>query len=156
MKDERTKLTDEHFAVFEREVWYWMEYFGLTQWSVEVKWTDSEDILAGCDTNIVNGSAKITLARTWLKETAITLHKLCWCSFHEVCELLLAPIGDYFLATYSMDVYTERAHGIIHALENSVFQTDWDRRHAPQTEQTALGPAIVVDASKVKLSGGKK
>jgi len=156
MAEKRTKLTDEHFAVFRGEAEYWLRYFGLTQWRIRIEWTDETDRLAACESNVTSRAARILLAREWGANDPVTELSLREVAFHEVCELMLSPTTALVVMTFSDAQHQEAAHETIRMLENSVFARDYERRcNGPQTEQTPFGPAIIVPSDKVKMSRGE-
>jgi len=109
------KTTKKDFAIFKAEAKKWIKYFGLTEW--EYYWEHSDiDSTARCQFNCSEMTALIILATEMDVKQDFKLS-----AFHEVCELLLAPMTDLVLEQYSIAKSCSVTHNIIHRLENSIF-----------------------------------
>lgn len=128
MSEKRIKLTDEHFALFQAEVEYWLDRFSLRNWDVyygRIAKDDERDAFADCSTKISGRNACISLAGTYGADELYDMpHDVQEYAFHEVCELLLAELNA---ASLEKRVDT-MVHEIIRRLEHAVFQPDWERR----------------------------
>jgi hypothetical protein len=118
------KTTAKHFAIFKEQVERELERFGLKNGQVKIKHGGGEEVgRAEMFQNWAGRQALITLSITWQEE--ITEHQLKMSAFHEVMELLFAPLKclaiHYDLAQGQRERMADREqHGIIRTLENVV------------------------------------
>lgn len=113
------KTTKKDFNEFKAECEKWIEYFGLKDWEIYIYRKDMEaraDVLF----NMSSRMANICLSN----ETSHTPDKyeIRRCGFHEVCELLLAPLSDVSQEYISRTEHDRRIHNIIRRLENTIFE----------------------------------
>jgi len=119
--EKSTYTTAEHFEVFKAQVQKELDRFGLKSWSVFIAHEDlNGDCLANVSFNWKSKAATIALNKDW-GETEITDHQLRRSAFHEVMELLLAPLYclGFDAGARQYDLKRED-HSIIHTLENVV------------------------------------
>ena len=120
--DGKTYLTDKAFDLFFAKVMYWIDFFGLTEWSVTVtKKEEDMDLLAFCNRDGLAKMATITLCMVWptnlygLDDIKKKIEKT---AFHESLHILYG-------ALYYMSMRKKRneklrygeEEGIIHRLE---------------------------------------
>jgi|GEM_PF-1218156 len=124
MKKNSKKKDSDYFKIFKKEVEFWLEKFGLKDWCVFISHEpigiDSED--GACSYEKTSRVATISLNKyTPGYELTPNLVKLI--AFHEVCELLLAPLITLcYLRTFSETELEGEKHAIIRRLENAFFK----------------------------------
>lgn len=124
----------EKIDYFKKEVFRFIDFFGLIDWEVYVFEQDKrEDSLASCRWHGIspelngegNGkNASICFGIKWIKDPQTTKLELSKSAFHEVTELLLANLSDY--SNNNSIIISQREieneiHSIIRRLENRVF-----------------------------------
>ena len=114
------KTTNKDLKVYEKEVFFWQEYFGLLDWEIVIDHKPIEDARGRMEAAITGKIATIFLSDTW--HTKPTLIQIKQTAFHEICELLLCNLGYYAGEVASKGVVEEQTHYIIRTLENSVFK----------------------------------
>jgi len=129
------QLTNRHFDIFVDECKYWIKFFGLIGWEINYVFVadDSSRAWVGAE-DLEDRLVLIGLAKAWdIRPDAKNLRRS---AFHEVCELL---VMRYFLlaqerSTNYKDIMEEN-HNVIRTLENSVFQSDFNRRWPQNKKQ---------------------
>lgn len=116
------KTTPEHFEIFKQECEKWIEIFGLKDWKIEFRHEEHLDnTTASLWASSVDRLAVIYLDPDW-KHQEITPEALDLSAFHEVCELLIAPLTICAKARYvSEDEIMEGGHYIVRTLENVLY-----------------------------------
>lgn len=114
------EATQKHLAIFEAEARKWIQRLGLLGWNYYfcIEENSSE---ASVYWNIQSKAAKIVLPKELHSEDAECLQSL---AFHEVCELLLAPVVQRLYEFYSHSYIDELTHDVIRRLENAVFDKE--------------------------------
>jgi len=122
------QITEPMVKVFEEEVKYWIEFFGLLGWEVQTYQALNRKDRAWCSVNkLQDRMCQIGIATEWNSPTSDFLIRQC--AFHEVCELL--TMRFFLLAisrSISLDSLEEENHNIIRTLENSVFSVFYKLR----------------------------
>lgn len=118
------KTTEKDFKLFRKECEKWLNFFGLTDWSVYYEHASHDGSGRDAYTEHTSGdkTATIGLYVDWL-DLKPTDNILRQTAFHEVCEILLSEIAQMCMDRYirEQDIHTA-THSIIHRLENSVFK----------------------------------
>ena len=114
--------TSEHFAIFQQEAKYWIEWFSLMDWKVGFQHReDLKESLAQCWGNSRDRNAQLVLATDWAGEdpTPDTLSRV---AFHEVAELWLVNLCQLAEARNYDSLEAEKeTHRLIRLLENRVW-----------------------------------
>jgi hypothetical protein len=76
------------FEIFQKEVTYWAERFGLTEWHIYVDTMDDNDYAAQCATNTSGMQSVISLNRS-RGSSNVSIDDIKHDALHEVLELLL-------------------------------------------------------------------
>jgi len=113
------KTTKKEFAQFKKTVKWWINYFGLKNWEVKIFHEYSEDARAFYNFDTCGMICRITLSTEW--NYAPGPYGIKQSAFHEVCEILLAPIDDLGHNYFNRDFISEKKHDIIRRLENTIF-----------------------------------
>ena len=124
------KITPKHFSTFKQEVLFWVDYFGLKDWTVEFENKDLDQNRANCNCNInahrclicLNVEFDINLDDFQLRKSA----------FHEVCEMFLWRLGNLACSGNSHNQVDDETHKIIITLENTVFTDSYKKRFKTQ------------------------
>lgn len=112
-------VNKRQYELFKKECQKWQKFFGLLDWKIEFVF-EPTDCLADIHWNTEGKNATVRLSTKWnlppvdngIRQTA----------FHEICEVLLAPLSDFgYLGANRHPVNTE-VHSIIRRLENTVFK----------------------------------
>ena len=122
--DKTYKTTAKHFAVFKAQVQKELDRFGLKQWRVGIEHEErDDDARAEVCWSLTGRCATIYLNTIWRGD--ITEENLRMTAFHEVIELLMAPV--YYMAYKPEErmmpgqrevAASAEQHGIIRTLEN--------------------------------------
>lgn len=118
-RSEMYKTTKKDFEEFKKECEYWIEYFYLRDWEViyqHVKIDSRAEIRYSMASRITN----LKLAIEW--SDAPYKNEIKKVAFHEVCELLLAPLTDIVQNSAAMDINDRMVHMVIRRLENTIFK----------------------------------
>ena len=92
------KTTENHLAIFQREVEKWIDIFGLLEWEVIFKRDDLGPHRAALSPNVEGRSAVFILCDKWNDVNAkLNKAQLQFLARHEVCELLLSDL--HWMAT---------------------------------------------------------
>jgi len=117
------KTTAEDFKIFQEEVDKWQKILGLLDWQIH---TEQQKLnhRASCYTNHSGRIATLTLAVTWDNYgTPPGEQEIRRVAFHEICELLLAPLilcaESRYVVAGDID---SCAHKIIRTLEHVLFE----------------------------------
>jgi hypothetical protein len=118
------KLTDKQFALFREEVKYWMEFYSMQDYKINVVKEETTQYRGWCSSgNLSDRVLDIGIASTW--HEPIDDAGICYVAFHEATEALTMRI--FMLATdlgYSITDLREECHTIINRLEAAIF-TDY-------------------------------
>jgi len=117
------KTTVRHFEIFKSECLRWIGIFGLKDWRIE--FSNEEYVGGGARASIwfncSDRAAHIYLEPAWCDE-ALSDKNLRLSAFHEVCEILIAPLRDKCSAReYSENDLSEAGHTIIRILESVLY-----------------------------------
>lgn len=123
---ENNQTTAEHFEIFKAEVKHHVREFGLLDWAVCIRHEDNlPGSLGECEVLIINKTAIIRLAVDW-SGAELTNDEIKKVAYHEVCELLLADLGQVW--QWHMGTEDEKKqlvakfkHDVIRRLENRYF-----------------------------------
>ena len=115
-------LEDKWFEIFNTEVDYWVNYFGLLEWEVHTEFEDDQSLLGWCSTQQESRICVIGLNKTWNEEP--TEYRVKQIAFHETCELLLSELRMATYERFHMDEnHIDRVtHSVIRRLENTIFK----------------------------------
>lgn len=118
------KTTKKDFEIFRAECEKWIEEFGIKSFEILYDHSDYlKNNKASCTSNSVNRWATLRLNITWDNYWKLTEENIKRCAFHEVGELLLAPLINCAESRYiSENEIEEQKHAIIRTLENVVFK----------------------------------
>ena len=117
------KTTTKHFDLFRKEVYRWIDEFGLGDWRIDCYHEHNMDgARASCVFRCQEMAADIYLEREW-EGDKITTYKVKTSALHEVSHILLAKL--YELAhnrfTVTEDQISEATEGIIRRLERALI-----------------------------------
>ena len=116
------KTTKKDFEVFKAECRKWVKYFGLIDWDIYYYHDESDDDCRGsCTAENCGKLASVRLGVVWdYKPKRSELKRV---AFHEVCEVLTAPLSIMAYSRYVTPGEIESAtHYIIRVLENTIFE----------------------------------
>ena len=118
------KTSKKDFALFKKECQKWIEFFGIKSFEVLFDHSDYlQNNKASCTSHSVNRWATLRLNITWDDYWELTEKNIKRCAFHEVGELLLAPLVNCAESRYvSENELEEQTHIVIRTLENVVFK----------------------------------
>jgi hypothetical protein len=118
------QTTVRHFAVFKKEAEKWIDRLGLLDWRIEFEHMDDpggKPARAWFRSQVEGRFAELGLSKNWSGDP-VTGHKLRETAFHEVCELLLCPIGWIAECRYAREEeIPEAIHTVIRRLENYFY-----------------------------------
>jgi len=134
---EEFPTTAEHFEMFVDEAKKWIGIFGLVGWMVSFDHMEIPGSYAECHTWYRNRIARLKLAETWCEKPSE--ERVRRAAFHEVCELLFAPLHanatDHKLGSEQREVELEASqHSIIRTLENVVWERNTSKIKEKQME----------------------
>ena len=121
------KVSRQDFEYFKERVRYWLRYFQLGDWDVDI--TNIEDTSGahgGCWSEYrqrqaiinINTEFEPTGAKSWTEEVDHV-------AFHEACELLLAELRYAGTNRHCTEEMLESAiHGVISRLTNTILRLD--------------------------------
>ena len=107
------KTTAAHFALFKKEVQFWIDKWGLHQWETLFKHEPFNDDRAGIGHNLCGRSATFFLSMEWGDVTPPTDAAIKATAKHEAIELLLAEVYTMAKSRFVTDDELLAAH---HAL----------------------------------------
>lgn len=113
------KTTKSEFEIFKKEVFKWQSYFGLINWQIYVL-HEKIDSFGNCMVDIPGKVSSIRL-NTELSEADYIVRDIRRTAFHEVCELMLWPLGNQACGMYPHKFVDEATHDIIRRLEHTIF-----------------------------------
>ena len=115
------KTTKKDFEVFKAECRKWVKYFGLLDWDVSYSNYREDGCRGSCSADFGGRLCTINLAKKWdYKPKKSELKRI---AFHEVCELITAPLCIWAENRFSTQTAIDSAnHYIIRILENTVFE----------------------------------
>jgi len=116
MEGGAVKTTKKDFDYFKQRCRYWIKRFGLTDWRMDYDHDDTPEAKATCSWRVDSRTALITLGINWTI-TPTNKSELNRTAFHEVCELLLAPLT---VAEHGSNSATEAAHAVIYRLAHAM------------------------------------
>jgi hypothetical protein len=124
------KTTKKDFEEFKKECEYWIEYFGLKEW--ELHWEHAkcsvESRRAEVSYNVYGRIATFTMNTEIQAKEGKKLAPLAGkdfygtSAFHEVCELLIAPLYNMATYTFNAEEVQKESHTIIQRLINTIFK----------------------------------
>lgn len=125
-----SETTAAQFDEFKEVARYWIKEFGLINWRVTFEHGEvGTDIGGECAWNNTGRIATITMATE--REENPDIGRT---AFHEVCELLLAPITSALLDEYGRSWTDVETHRIIRTLEHVVYEP-WAKEREPLKEE---------------------
>ena len=118
------KTTKKDFEIFKAECRKWVGYFGLLDWEFSFchRFSGNDDTVRGsCYASHAGRVATLYFAPKWdYKPDESEIRRV---AFHEVCEVLTAPLCVMAESRYVMPDEVEAAnHYIIRVLENTIFE----------------------------------
>jgi len=126
------------FEVFKKEIYYWIEYFGLKEYEVYVEKSAEKDSDAISTAQIQHEASivMITMYSEFFKERMPFFYIRRY-AFHEVAEVLLSTVADLITNKEKMKKEREATHRIIGRLENTLFVDSYKRRfkRIPKAEE---------------------
>ena len=131
MKSNKTTKAD--FELFKSECEYWIDRLSLREWEfnyLHKQSTDVESSLAWTRSQYGGRVVDIALATEFDENWTIDKESIAHCAFHEVCEILLAPLRDIAMDINGAEKTEQSAaiHAIIHRLEHSLWKPDYEAR----------------------------
>ena len=113
----------KHFKLFKEECDKWINFFALKGWYVDYlhdTLIDGHEASVNVDLNA--RSANIILSDEWGSEVCDETIKMA--AFHEVCELLLAPLAGCAFDRFNLtrESIEENTHIMIQTLLNTVYK----------------------------------
>lgn len=124
-KSKKYTTTTDDFRYFCAQVEDFLDLFHLREWEACYEHVDGMDALASVQTDTGGGFAIFRLSVHWfgLKPTRAELRET---AFHEVMELMLAPLSavafNYEIGHTEKVALTEKErHRVIRTLENVIF-----------------------------------
>jgi hypothetical protein len=154
-KEENGKviLDERHFKLFKVFCCKWQKTLGLNHWNIVYSFDKTDSgVFACCRFNQESMKAVIVLEQEWdvdLKIELNTLQQLEGSAFHEMCELLLAPLT--LIANARDNEVVHETHCIINRLDS--FRTNsslWEPT-VMYTKNSAFPPS---DNPHKESSGG--
>ncbi len=123
------KITTEDFRYFEKKVRYWLKYFQLGDWAVDVVNMEEPDGVDGsCKSIFRQRNAAINISTdigVFTESEEAKRVEIDTIAFHESCELLLAELRHAATDRHSTEETIEAAiHGVISRLTNTIFRLD--------------------------------
>jgi len=115
------KTTAKHFDIFKKEVYRWIDRFGLGDWRVDCYHEHNlEGTRASCVFRCQGMAADIYLEREW-KDEKIKIVNIRSSALHEVAHILLAKLYEQATSRFGIteDQITEATEGIIRRLEKA-------------------------------------
>jgi len=125
------KTTKKDFEVFKKECKKWIDIFELNNWEIMFIHSKRADNRAWINPSTDPRLVKIALGAEWinLEPDTISVNDIKRVAFHEICELLLEPLGYLAECRFITETEIEPArHDIIGKLENTIFK-DSDQRN---------------------------
>ncbi len=118
------KTSKKDFVLFKVECEKWIDIFGIKSFEIFYDHSDYlRDNKASCTSYSVNRWATLRLNSTWDNYWKLTEENIKRCAFHEVIELLLAPLVNCAESRYvSENEIDEQAHTVIRTLENVLWK----------------------------------
>ena len=108
-----------HLELFKKEANYWLNYFGLLDFDVQIKISENnEECLAFVIVSHPNKIVVLKISKLWDELSDLKIRET---AFHEVCEVLLSRLRSLACGTFSDEVVDETCHSIIGRLQNSIF-----------------------------------
>ena len=129
------RVSQAHFKIFKKAVYDWVDNYGLKEWLITISLGLSIECMehfnnppeAVCEPDLDAMQANIALNDTWPNEP--TRERLKEAAFHEVTELLLAPMNILASERYTTEDQIDQArHAIIQRLYNVVAQDKYRRK----------------------------
>lgn len=120
MAEKKNRPTEKQEKYFVERVKYWLNFFQLSEWRVDIFVGDcGKGHAAGISVDFPGMCATILLA----EETPwpLTEEKIDRSAFHECCELLVAELASYSEHFVAQLAVQEAVHRLIRHLENTVF-----------------------------------
>lgn len=122
------------FKIFLDECNYWLDYFGLKRWVMTFE--TSDDYSGDWDTDslaMLKWNLEAHRATVWLNsdlpEVEISDFQIRRAAFHEIAELLLAPLATLAERRFvSAGQLEQETHGIVRTLENTIFPRNYANR----------------------------
>lgn len=120
-----TVLQQADFDIFVQECKYWIDFFGIKDWSINYKFKElHENFRAECRVNWSGRVCSLCLSTVWKGE--VTDLDIRRSAFHEVMELLLTDFDHTVLddkipleeRKYLAEV---QRHSLIRRFENTIF-----------------------------------
>ncbi len=113
--------TEKDFELFKKCVWYWVKFFGLYGWDIQLLHED-DDALAYPRFNVPNRSVSVVLAKNW-DDREVTDIEIDQTAFHEVGERLMLKLRHIAEARYiSNEEAGEEIHKVIRVLESVIWE----------------------------------
>ncbi len=127
----RYPLRDKDFAVFQKDILYWVRRFGLLDWWVLFGWINREDgVIAQTECNVINRTVLFSLNRSTAYH--LSRQKLRRTAFHEALELLHAQLEAAANTRHiGPTEIREQVHALIRTWENVFFDAE-----RPQNEKS--------------------
>jgi len=118
------KTTKKDFEAFKLECWKWVSYFGLLDWEFNFyhEFRNGDETVRGsCYASYTGRIATLYFSPKWdYKPEDSEIKKV---AFHEVCEVLTAPLCVMAESRYVTPDEIEAAnHYLIRTLENTIFE----------------------------------
>jgi len=120
------KITLKQFELFKKEAQRWLDYFGMKEWQVYFEQKELKGSRAQCAFDCVGRIATLSLGTSWseINKIFVTDENIKRTAFHEVCELVLAPLSSMVFQRFNLaeENVEEEIHRIIRTFENSLWK----------------------------------
>jgi len=118
----KKKITHKELKkIFKREIYFFMDYFSLKNFEIIFEDSDDKDIRASTLADEQNKIVIFNISTNWANELGNGEEEIKRVAFHEVMEVLFAPIRDKMSAFYSFEITDEIIHSKIVLFENVVL-----------------------------------
>ena len=122
-KKKKSTELEKRVEYFTAKVRFYQDALGLRDWELFVGSEDFED-RGRCYPNIQGKICTITVGEEWLESKDTTYPEIDRIAFHEVLEMMLAPMTCE-MTRYYADRYVEvMTHDIIQRLTNMIYGSD--------------------------------
>ena len=118
--------TKKQFNLYKQTAKKWIKKFELSSWEIHfVHMNNDMEALATCQTDPSDRTALLTFTKYIGKNEGLTNERIKQTGFHEVCELLLAPLVIACQDAKSREEEIDSIrHSIIRRLEYVIFNKD--------------------------------
>lgn len=115
------KTTKKDFELFERHLKEWLDFHGLPDYRVDIRWEGDEgraSVFQAAD--LYDRIFVASLTKDW-GDDEVTAYRINESAYHEALEILFWPIYSTLLKFISPEIARDMVHRIIRLFENRVF-----------------------------------